>query len=73
LAGFVTITGMTGLYVVCSDNIRGQLVKQIDINMDDGDPSTGSLRAVVAGTSGVAGVTTANIVDGNAYTMCMTF
>lgn len=73
LAGFVTITGMTGLYVVCSDNIRGQLVKQIDINMDDGDPSTGSLRAVVAGTSNVAGVATAAIVDGNAYTMCMTF
>lgn len=74
MTGFVTIAGMTGLYVVCSENIRGQLVKQIDINMDDGDPATGSLRAVAAGAAAnAAGVATINVVDGNAYTVCMSF
>jgi prepilin-type N-terminal cleavage/methylation domain-containing protein len=69
--GFATIANMTGLYVVCSENIRGQLVKQIDINMDDGDSATGSLRAVIPPAT--AAVTTANIVDANPYTVCMSF
>lgn len=71
ITGFTEVTGMTGLYVVCSENIAGRLVKQIDINMDDGDTSAGSLRAVVAGTP--AAVATANIVEGNPYTVCMSF
>ncbi|HEY0843105.1 prepilin-type N-terminal cleavage/methylation domain-containing protein [Methylotenera sp.] len=75
MTGFNTITGMTGLYVVCSENIRGQLVKQIDINMDDGDTSTGSLRALGAGTAGANtnAITTATIVDADPYTVCMSF
>ena len=71
ITGFNTITGMTGLYVVCSENIAGRLVKQIDINMDDGDTSGGSLRAIVAGEP--AAVATNAIVDGNPYTVCMSF
>jgi len=70
-AGFTTITGMTGLYVVCSDNIAGRLVKQIDINMDDGNTATGSLRAIVAGTP--APVATGAIAEGDPYTVCMSF
>lgn len=70
-AAFTTITGMTGLYVVCSENITGTLAKQIDTNLDDGDTANGSLRAVVAGAP--AAVATGAIVDGNAYTICMTF
>jgi len=69
--GFQTIANMTGLYVVCSENIRGQLVKQIDINMDDGDSATGSLRAVIPPAD--AAVATAAIVDANPYTVCMSF
>lgn len=71
MTGFNTITGMTGLYVVCSENITGTLVKQIDTNLDDGDTASGSVRAVVAGAP--AAVPTANIIDGNAYTICMSF
>jgi len=73
--GFTTITGMTGLYVVCSDNIAGRLAKQIDINMDDGNTATGSLRALGGGTAGTGtnAITTATIADGNPYTVCMSF
>jgi len=71
MANFVTIDNMAGLYVVCSENIRGQLVKQIDINMDDGNTATGSLRAVVPPAT--AAVATAAIVDADPYTICMSF
>ena len=71
ITGFNTINGMTGLYVVCSENIAGRLAKQIDINLDDGDTSTGSMRAIVAGNA--VPVATAAIVDGNPYTVCMSF
>ncbi|MFZ3087863.1 MAG: prepilin-type N-terminal cleavage/methylation domain-containing protein [Methylotenera sp.] len=71
ITGFNTINGMTGLYVVCSENISGRLAKQIDINLDDGDTSAGSLRAIVAGNP--AAVATNLIVDGNPYTVCMSF
>lgn len=69
--GFTTITGMTGLYVVCSENIAGRLVKQIDINMDDGNTATGALRAIVSGTP--APVATTAIAEGDPYTVCMSF
>lgn len=72
--GFVTIVDpipMTGLYVVCTENITGRLVKQIDTNLDDGNTATGSLRAVLPPAT--ASVATAAIVDGTAYTICMSF
>jgi prepilin-type N-terminal cleavage/methylation domain-containing protein len=69
--GFATIEDMTGLYVVCSENIAGRLVKQIDINMDDGNTATGSLRAVIPPAT--VAEATVNIIDGNPYTVCMSF
>ena len=74
LNGFATIVDaapMTGLYVVCTENITGRLVKQIDTNLDDGNTATGSLRAVIP--PAVVSVATAAIVDGTAYTICMSF
>lgn len=74
LNGFTTIVDaapMTGLYVVCSENITGRLVKQIDTNLDDGNTATGSLRAVIPPAT--ASVATAAIIDGTAYTICMAF
>ncbi|NOT66483.1 MAG: prepilin-type N-terminal cleavage/methylation domain-containing protein [Methylotenera sp.] len=65
------VSPMTGLYVVCSENITGRLVKQIDTNLDDGNTATGSLRAVIPPAT--AAVATGAIVDGTAYTICMSF
>lgn len=70
--GFTTITNMTGVFVVCSDGIVGKLAKQIDVSLDDGETSTGSVRAVVSGTPG-AGVTSSNVADSSSYTVCMSF
>lgn len=72
-AAFVAITGLNtqGQYVVCSENIRGSLVKQVDVSLDDGETSTGALRAIVTGTP--APVASADILDGNTYTICLAF
>jgi len=68
-----TITGMTGAYAICSDAILGKFALQLDTTLDDGDPSTGSVRAITTGTSG-AGMNTAavNAALNATYTVCMT-
>lgn len=75
VSGMTEITGMTGAYSICSTGILGRFAKQLDTTLDDGETSTGSLRAVVQGTPG-AGVTTASITgaqDSVPYTVCMAF
>jgi prepilin-type N-terminal cleavage/methylation domain-containing protein len=68
-----TITGgMTGSYVACSDRITGSIAKQVDVNLDDGETNTGSVRAVVSGTAS-AGVKASDVVDADPYTVCMSF
>ena len=71
------ITGMTGTYQICSTGILGKFVKQLDIQMDDGDTNTGSMRATANVTSTTfaqsAGVATGTIDDATSYTVCQTF
>ena len=68
-----TITGMTGAYAICSDAILGKFALQLDTTLDDGDPSTGSVRAITSGTSGVGMNTAAvNAALNATYTVCMT-
>ena len=77
------VAGMTGTYQVCSKGILGKFVKQLDVQMDDGQPCTGSLRAVpdgsalgatpVKGPNAPASCTGADIDDATPYTVCMTF
>jgi len=66
------ITGMSGAYATCSTGILGKFAKQLDTTLDDGETSTGSVRAVLTTTPG-AGVTTVNINDSATYTVCMAF
>ena len=71
--GFVTITAptaMTGTYIVCSDGILGKYVRQLDITLDDGETSTGSVRAVLQSAPGTA-VLSAAVAEANSYTVCM--
>ena len=67
------ITGMTGTYQICSTGIQGSFVKQLDIQMDDGNTALGSMRAVKATSTGGTPEATSAIVDGDTYTVCMTF
>lgn len=73
VSGFTKITGMTGSFAVCTDAILGKFAKQIDTTLDDGETSTGLVRATPVATDNAAATTTANIVDANTYTVCMTF
>jgi prepilin-type N-terminal cleavage/methylation domain-containing protein len=77
--GNIQISGMTGTYQVCSAGILGKFAKQLDIQMDDGNTSTGSMRAVADGAAmGAAAISNtvappAGIDDAANYTVCMTF
>ncbi|HEY3328038.1 MAG TPA: prepilin-type N-terminal cleavage/methylation domain-containing protein [Novimethylophilus sp.] len=73
VSGFTKITGMPGSFVVCSDGILGKFAKQLDTTLDDGETSTGSVRATPTATTGVAATLTSGIIDANNYTVCMTF
>jgi prepilin-type N-terminal cleavage/methylation domain-containing protein len=73
-AGFTLTGAMNGSYVICSKNILGQFVLQLDATMDDGNPATGSMRAILqtGGTPGTPATTT--IVQGalaDTFTVCM--
>ncbi|MEP7260868.1 MAG: prepilin-type N-terminal cleavage/methylation domain-containing protein [Usitatibacter sp.] len=73
------IQGMTGTYQICSAGILGKFAKQLDIQMDDGNTSTGSMRTVADGAGmGTAAIPNnvappAGIDDAASYTVCMTF
>ncbi len=69
--GAPPIAGLTGTYVTCSQNLSGSIAKQIDVNLDDGETSTGNVMAIVAGNT--AAVASTAIVDGSPYIVCMSF
>jgi prepilin-type N-terminal cleavage/methylation domain-containing protein len=71
-SGQVWITGMTGTYQVCSKGILGKFAKQLDIQMDDGDTTTGSMRAILD-SAGAGPAATAPIDDALSYTVCVSF
>lgn len=77
-----SITGLRGVNIMCSGGVLGKFSKQLDVNLDDGNPETGSVMVVVdatQGTSSVDGVTAAtptplaNIDDNDFTTVCMGF
>ena len=72
--GFVTMTGtMNGSYIICSRNILGQFVLQLDSTLDDGNPVTGSMRAILQTAIPGAPSTTVAVQAALAdtFTVCM--
>lgn len=72
--GFVTMTGtMNGSYIICSKNILGQFVLQLDATIDDGNPQTGSMRAILQTAVPGAPSSTATVQGALAdtFTVCM--
>ena len=81
------ILGMTGTYQICSKGIPGKFALQLDVQMDDGELCTGSLRAIpdvgTTTTVGVAAVKSSSASPGactgavvnqdDPYTVCITF
>jgi prepilin-type N-terminal cleavage/methylation domain-containing protein len=71
-AGFAEIAGMQGSFAVCSDLILGRDALQIDVTLDDGETSTGNIRAVASGAPGAALTSAAiTLLQNNQYTVCM--
>lgn len=76
-----SIDGLRGVHVMCSGQVLGKFSKQLDVNLDDGNPTTGSVMIVVdsEGASAVTGGTAAtptalaSIDDNDFTTVCMGF
>ena len=65
------ITGLTGTYVVCSDNVLGRFAQQLDTTLDDGVGNTGNVRVALPAAAASAGV--AAPLPGTPYVVCMSF
>lgn len=68
-ASSAPIAELKGNYIICSSNVDGSLVKQLDLVIDDGNTASGSM--MVSNTIGGAAITTYGIVNSNSYTVCM--
>lgn len=69
-----SIVHLNGTYIVCSSQVAGQLVKQLDLMLDDGNTATGAFMATAASVDGVsaaAAVSVTAVSDASKYTACM--
>lgn len=64
------ITGMSGGYIICSDNISGRLVKQLDMMLDDGYTAKGAMLVSYANTGGEP-ILSGNIIERDFYMACL--
>ena len=68
-------TRIKGSYIICSAAILGKYAKQLDIQVDNGDPVTGSMRAynTTARPSTLSAPTLVSgaLDDATSYTVCM--
>ncbi len=65
-------TAMTGSYNICSSGVLGKIAKQLDTQLDNGDPQTGSFRVatIAAPTTALA---LAAVDDATSYLVCLSF
>lgn len=68
----VPIADLKGTYIVCSGGIIGKFAKQLDVALDDGDTTKGSMMAIHDQTThGTVGVEAVVPNDTDLYTVCM--
>jgi len=62
-----------GSYIICSSNIAGKYVKQLDLQVDDGNTATGAMLATPSSgyAIGNAATVTNSVDDATSYTVCM--
>jgi len=70
-SAYIPISGVPGTFFVCANNIPTKIALQLDATLDDGNTSTGSVRAVA---NGAAAGTPAVSLDASSadalYTVC---
>jgi len=60
-----------GSYIICSKGILGKYVTQLDVTMDDGNSSTGSMLAAENPTTDALALTSTNTIDAaKSYVVC---
>lgn len=71
--GAVPAAPIRGTYIICSPNILGRFAIQLDIQLDDGNPLTGSMMAGIATAVGVpmTAIAVGAIDPAQIYTVCM--
>lgn len=70
------ITGMTGSFFMCSAGIEAEFALQIDTTVDDGDTTTGSMRAAPTTPAPTAAAVAAQGINVNTvgtFTLCQAF
>ncbi|HMT79420.1 MAG TPA: prepilin-type N-terminal cleavage/methylation domain-containing protein [Azonexus sp.] len=73
ITGVSPLAGWTGNFYVCSTNIQGRFVRQLDITADDGNTATGNIRVICQGVCATSANPPANLTvadDSNLYTVC---
>jgi len=73
VTGVAPIANWTGNFYVCSTNIQGRFVRQLDLMMDDGNTTTGNVRVICQGVCATSAGAVNNLTvneDGNLYTIC---
>ena len=63
------ISGLKGNFIICTNNVVGRLAKKIDLVMDDGNTTSGSMR--VSGSIGGTAIAADGIVDSSTYLVCL--
>lgn len=78
ITGEPPMAGWGGSFFICSANIAGRFARQMDVNIDDGNTTTGSLRVFANDASdGVSpaaeGANLAAAQDANLYSVCVAY
>jgi prepilin-type N-terminal cleavage/methylation domain-containing protein len=75
--GLIGVTGAPGMgfapaagKYVCMGSVPGKAARAIDVSMDDGDPTTGVMRATQGAANTTPGAAAATYSDAQAYTIC---
>lgn len=72
VTGNTVLSGWAGNFFICSSGIQGRFARQLDTMIDDGNTTTGAVRALGTGTGGAATayeVKTAD--DATLFTVCV--
>src|SRR5450759_4055510 len=72
------VQGLNGTYIICSTGILGKFAKQLDLQMDDGNTTTGSMRVIANNAGARPGAVQQTAIDlsvagsdATTYTVCM--
>ncbi|MBT9499385.1 MAG: prepilin-type N-terminal cleavage/methylation domain-containing protein [Zoogloea sp.] len=73
VTGSSPVSGWSGTFFICQDNLSGVFARQIDIAMDDGLPASGAVRLLANGAGSGTAIAQADLTDSGIYTVCAAY